>query len=235
MINSESLGVSIETRFLTTSEEIVKTTEIEAMAFDGHGEDIYTIAMIAKVGWILGYPKNPFAELSGVLELLPVKDEKSLFVHGVAVDPKTQYKGMGVELIQDALAIAKKERKTGVSATIAPTNGASLNAFLNKNGFSATHFHFNFYGEGEHRLWVEKDLTKELPGFDEEYFGLFYQTQKHPHQHEIVEDDDYNVLNELINVKGYVVIAVVRPKYSGHNKNLLYLVRDHQEEVINHE
>lgn len=232
-LSREYLQQSEGVRYLTTPEEIAQATEIEAKAFNGNGEDIYTLAMIAKVGWLIGYPKNPNAPIEGVLELVPSKDGESLFIHGVAVDPEKKYNGAGVKLIADAITVAKKEGRTKLSATIAPTNGPSINAFLNKHGFKATHFYPNFYGEGEHRLWVEKDLTADEYLFDEDNWEAFYSTQKYENQHLLVADTHYAILENLINKEHYQVVGLVRPEKSGHihsTQNLLYLVQL-QEEV----
>jgi GNAT superfamily N-acetyltransferase len=221
-----------EVKEVFSQQGLEEVLRLEALAFHGDGEDIYTLAMIAKVGWILGLSQIGSPTLEGAVELLPSRDARVGFIHGVVVDPEKKSKGIGGALIAEAEKVARGAGMTKIEATIAPTNGASLKAFLNKSGYSATRFYPDFYGEGEHRFWVEKDLAGDKPPFDEHSWRELYQTQLYPDHHVLVPDTDYSNLGELVNDRGYHAIGLIRPANSGHTQNLLYLVQQQPQEGI---
>lgn len=176
---------------------------LEEIAFGGHGEDAYTLKMIDTVGIILGATAPVGGSLVGAIEVLPIWkhtiSEKQAFIHGVLVHPDYQSHGLGSMLIEQVTQKAILEGYETVSATIAPSNGSSLKAFLNKNHFLGTMFQKNFYGSGEHRFWVQKDVKyhKKEPGI-----GLLVGCQ------------EYDKLEDLIGNGGWVADGI-QPKAGG--------------------
>lgn len=234
MASSELLSDAAEIIPVTSPQDIAKVVQVESVAFGGEGEDIYTLAMIAKVGWIFAVPSPDTQNFQAAIELVPTKYPGVGFIHGVAVNPEVQSNGqngngkqkLGTKLIAKAESIAKDAGMEQIDATIAPTNGASLNAFLNKSGYRATHFYPNFYGEGEHRFWVSKNINQEFREFPEaDWKRVLWNTQRHEGQHRIVHEDDYTILATLLNDEGYIAIGIIRPQYSGFDRNVLYLVK----------
>lgn len=206
---------------LLDKDYLEQVVHLEDLAFKGEGEDAFTIAMIGIVGWILGTVPEDVNELIGAIELVPTKEPGVGFIHGAIVHPEWQFQGIGDFLLKELEKEAINEGLTKLVCTISPTNGASLNMFLNKNGFTATEFHFDYYGEGEHRLWVEKDLSSNSAGFQESQWQAVFKLN--PGGLTSVEEDDYQKIATLLNEQNYQAIGVVRPKYSGHHKNLLVL------------
>jgi ribosomal protein S18 acetylase RimI-like enzyme len=231
-VNKEVLTTIAEVKQVTSLIDLQRVLNLETLAFDGQGEDIYSLAMIAKVGWILVLLQEDSQAPQGAVELVPTKDHEVGFIHGVVVNPCAQGNGAGAILIANTERIAREAGMRQIDATIAPTNGASLNVFLNKSGYRAVHFYPNFYGDGEHRFWVTRDISQAQAPFDEDNWRDLYQTQAYPSQHLLVPDSDYESLEQLVNEQHYQVIGVIRPSKSGQSQNLLYLVQQPHLEVI---
>ncbi len=195
-------------------------TKLEEIAFDGHGEDVYTLKMIDMTGWIIGALSPIDKSLVGAIEMVP-SINNSAFIHGVLVAPEAQGQGLGSHLI--SLAV-KEALKTGefVTATISPTNGASLNAFLNKNHFEGVSFIHDCYGQGEHRIVVWKGKYGRKVHFDID--NETYENFKDNLSCAFVEEDDYAQLSYWINM-GHAkkAHAIFPPSVTGQSKNLIFL------------
>lgn len=202
-------------------DQIGEIIKLETAAFKGQGEDIFTLAMIAEVGWVLGAFVDA-GEMAGAIEILPTKKQGLGFVHGLIVEPQFQYNGVGRALLKYAEDRAGEFGFTDLACTISPGNGPSLNTFINKSGYQATGFQYNYYGEGEHRLWVEKHLGSLIPPFPEENFGQHMQV-KLPNGYKHIPEDDFETMDKLINGNQWTVQGIVRPKYSGLSKNSLII------------
>jgi len=185
--------------------------QLEAHAFNGQGEDIYTLAMIAEVGWVFLALGN-MGQLTGAIEIVPTKKPEQGFIHGLVVEPEFQGNGVGAELIKYAENSAQKQGFSSLACTIAPWNGPSLNAFINKSCFQGVGFSYDYYGPGEHRLWVEKELGTSSPPTKSQ--GV-----------QILQADQFDDMHELINQQGYVVNGVVRPNSTGHMQNGLSIYK----------
>ena len=107
-----------------------------------------------------------------------------------------------------------------VTATIAPTNGPSLNIFLNKLGFIAKEFHYDFYGPGEHRFVVIRPTAMHWPGVSQST----YEQLKGSSTITFVEEDDYPTIHSFLSTDYHVAMGVFQPAVTGHSKNLLAFV-----------
>lgn len=206
-----------------TGKEMANLVNLESAAFKGQGEDIFTLAMIAEVGWVLG-AFTEASKLTGAIEILPTKKPGLGFIHGLIVEPEWQYKGIGGDLLKIAEDHAKANGFDSLACTISPSNGPSLNAFINKSGFKGTEFYYDYYGPGEHRFWVEKKLDRDKPDFDENGIG---QTIKKglPSNHLFIAENDFSGLDHLLNYEHGIVNGVVRPKFSGLSQNILVVAK----------
>lgn len=198
---------------------VIEVTDLEALAFSGEGEDIFTIAAIGKIGWLWGIHDN--SQLIGAVELLRQKDPGKGFIHGVIIHPETQYKGAGTRLIRFTEEQALKNGMNQLECTIAPTNGASLCAFLNKCGYKGEKFIRDCYGPGGHRLWVSRNLEEPVKPFD---YRDILKRQAEGQPVYFVEDNDYSALEELLSRKGMEVIGIVKQHESGQSINLLCII-----------
>ncbi len=196
---------------------------LEAAAFNGQGEDIYTLMMIAKTGWILG-AFTEVAKLAGAVEIVPSMKPGQAFIHGLIVEPQFQYNGVGAEILKHTEDRAKEFGFQEIACTIAPWNGASLNTFINKAGYEATGFEFDCYGEGEHRLWVKKTLGSNKPSFPEVAMGNLLSSGL-PEGYGALFEDDFSGLDSMLNSQEWTIQGIVRPKYSGLPKNSLIVTK----------
>lgn len=202
-------------------DQIGEIIKLETAAFNGQGEDIFTLAMIAEVGWVLGAFIDA-GKMAGAIEILPTKKPGLGFVHGLIVEPQFQYNGVGGSLLKHAENNASEFGFTDLACTISPGNGPSLNTFINKSGYQATGFQYNYYGEGEHRLWVEKHLGSTRDAFPEEGFGRLMKSGL-PEGYKHLPEDDFESMDKLINGNQWKVQGIVRPKFSGLSKNSLII------------
>lgn len=174
--------------------EIVK---LEKIAFGGHGEDAYTLKMIDTVGILLGAVTPKGGALVGAIEVLPIwkhtLGEKQAFIHGVLVHPDYQSQGLGSMLVEQATQKAILEGYEVISATIAPSNGPSLKTFMNHNHYLGTAFTKDFYGPGEHRFWVSKDL---------------HYHKKEPGEGMLVNSQEYDTFEKLVGDGGWVADGI---------------------------
>jgi predicted GNAT superfamily acetyltransferase len=192
------------------------------------GEDIYTLALIAKTGWIWGARDN--GKLVGAVEFVQNKDPKKGFIHGVVVDPEDQYHGLGTRLVMHTMQEAFNHGITKIEATIAPTNGPSLRVFLNNCGYHASGFYPDFYGEGEHRLWVERDLGVSVVKFD--YEEMLDRQTSNP-SIIFVEHDNYGEIQTLLEPKDLAVVGVVKTSEShAPMKNLLCIAPQSEMQLL---
>ena len=215
MINSEMFLQPL------TKQDIGLLTALESQAFNGQGEDIFTLRMVQEIGWVYTAMNSQLPKLLGAVELLQTKEPGLGFIHGILVEPECQYHGIGAELLKYVEEEAREIGLNRLSCTISPTNGASLNIFINKSGYQATKFEWDYYGQNEHRLWVEKQLTTAQSNNMEQYFGELIKSKTISHDFLSVLDDDYSGLDEALNLNNGRLVSLVRPKYSGFNSNCL--------------
>lgn len=188
--------------------DIARVVDLENVSFHGNGEDIYTLAMITKVGWIIA-TKNDNEILTGAIEVLPTRNPNEAFIHGLCIREEDRGKGIGAKLMQKTLKLLEEE--CGIkrfSATVSPTNGPSLNILMNKNGFEGTSFYPNFYGRGEDRLFVHRAENGRSSECEPMY----------------VLGTDTEALHHFVNEQRYRVIGVKRPD-NPTNNNFLILRR----------
>jgi len=200
---------------ITDTKGAMDVVKLEAAAFNGNGEDAFTLVALAKTSWIWGVRDG--GELVGALEFLPTRDPESGFIHGIVVKPEDQYHGLGTRIIAHAMQEAWNQGFRKVEATIATTNGPSLRAFLNNHGFMATSFIPDCYGPDEHRLWVSRNMTRQVTPFNYPYM---LEKQSLGEAVCFVEEDNYNGIAVLLNGSN-AVVGVVRAEESGAPKNLL--------------
>lgn len=211
-------------KLITDSCGAMAVTGLEKLAFKGNGEDIFTLATLGKIGWLWGAYDD--GVLVGAIEVFRQNDPKKGFIHGVIIHPDAQYKGLGTRLIKDAEGKAINDGIEQMECTIAPTNGASLRAFLNNSGYQASKYLSNCYGDCEHRLWVVKNLKSPTQVYD---YKDMLEKQENGETVYFVEDDDYGSLESLLKDDRLKVIGISKPEETGASKNLLCVVRTNVE------
>ena len=165
-------------------------TDLESQAFNGQGEDVFTLRMVQEIGWVYAAMNSQLSKLLGAVEVLPARESGLGFIHGILVEPECQYHGIGAKLLTYVEKEARENGLSCLSCTISPTNGASLNIFINKSGYYATRFEWNYYGQNEHRLWVEKKLTTGQNNNLEQYFGELIRSESASPDYLPVLDND---------------------------------------------
>lgn len=215
--NPSSSNLTVE--LITSSQGAQEITALEALVFNGEGEDIFTVVTLGKIGWMWGVRDE--GQLIGGIEVFRQKDASKGFIHGLIVNPNYQYNGLGSQLIQYAEKQALVEGITTLECTIATTNGASLNAFINKSGYTADQFIPDCYGEGVHRLWVSRDMTKKPAIFDyEEMLGR----QQKGEPVFFVEDGNYPTIQQLLQARDYMVVGVINGTKHEFGRNHLCII-----------
>jgi ribosomal protein S18 acetylase RimI-like enzyme len=200
---------------LETNPDLLALVDLEAKAFGGVGEDIFTLATVAKIGSIHGI--KDMGKLVGAIEFLQQEKPHHGFIHGVVVDPSEQYSGLGTRLIKHAEKEAVEKGNHVMECTISPTNGASLRAFVNHCGYRGVKFIPDCYGPGEHRLWITRDLTQNPVHFN---YHEKVQAQQDGEYVVFVQEDDFKAISDLFD-SNMTMTGVIKASECGNCKNLL--------------
>ncbi len=133
--------------------------DLEKDAFPGLGAvDEQTLVPIARYGKLIWYRKRgddlPVAVCECLRDFtLPEK----VYIFGYYVRSDQSGKGIGKAFLEEALAELRKDGFKKVTLTVSESNLAAVKLYQ-KCGFVQVEYRQHEFGEGEHRLYMEKEL-----------------------------------------------------------------------------
>lgn len=137
--------------------------EIEQEAFGRGGMNEWFLPPFARRGqvyalWVEGHRKPV-----GVVECMVTWGQPHCaYLFGMAIREGWRGKGLGTRFLRD---ICRRLRVMGfltLELTVAPTNAAALRVYQGKLGFEPIALYPEEYGQGEDRLLMRLDLTRDL-------------------------------------------------------------------------
>ncbi|HOB35068.1 MAG: GNAT family N-acetyltransferase [Firmicutes bacterium] len=133
---------------------------IEAECFDS-GYSPYFIKMIpvlfGSTSFIAVKGKSPQGYVAAALEQA---NPRRAWILSLAVRPKYREQGLGQSLLRHALDALAQAGAAEVFLTVAPDNKPALALYQNM-GFSPEKHCANYFGPGENRILLKKNLVRE--------------------------------------------------------------------------
>ena len=133
--------------------------ELEKDAFPGLGAvDEQTLVPIARYGKLIWYRKRGDDRPVAVCECLrDFTNPEKAYIFGYYVRSDQSGKGLGKAFLQEVLEELRKDGFKKVTLTVSESNLAALKLYQN-TGFTKVEDRLHEFGEGEHRLYMEKEL-----------------------------------------------------------------------------
>lgn len=145
-------------RFLTPEQQKMMI-ELEKDAFPGLGAvDEQTLVPIARYGKLILYRKNGDVRPVAVCECLrDFENPEKVYIFGYYVRSDQNGKGLGTAFLEEVLKELRNDGFKKVTLTVSETNMAAVKLYQ-KCGFTQVEYRHHEFGEGEHRLYMEKVL-----------------------------------------------------------------------------
>ncbi|MEW5954973.1 MAG: GNAT family N-acetyltransferase [Candidatus Micrarchaeota archaeon] len=87
------------------------------------------------------------------------RNARAWFIPSLATRPEARRRGLADTLLKRAIALARENNATSLSAVVSPQNKASL-ALLEKNGFAKKRFLPKYFGPGKDRYLMRLGLRR---------------------------------------------------------------------------
>jgi ribosomal-protein-alanine N-acetyltransferase len=151
---------------ITRGKEIVPEVLKDLVAFEReHGSggfDKWLLPVFSNFGLL--YVMREGGDLVGTAQLMRVWERPdAICVAGIAVRKDRRGEGLGTLLMSHILKDLKRDGFNEVRLTVSPENTAAMKIYCDKMGFKKRGMEKDFYGEGEDRLVLVKQL-KEVTG-----------------------------------------------------------------------
>ncbi len=133
--------------------------ELEIDAFPGLGAvDEQTLVPIARYGKLIWYRKIGDERPVAVCECLrDFANPEKVYIFGYYVRSDQSGKGLGFSFLTEVLDELRKDGFKKVTLTVSESNLAAVKLY-EKCGFNKVEYRQHEFGEGEHRLYMEKEL-----------------------------------------------------------------------------
>ena len=136
--------------------QIVK---LEADAFGEGGLNEWNLMPMVRHGRVFYLDEND--EVLGCVQYVLDWDEHTkAYLWGVSVSGRQRGKGLGTKLISESLQVLHGEGIKSVELTVDEDNKAAVEVYGRKLGFEIVGRRENEYGEGIHRIVMEKKYQK---------------------------------------------------------------------------
>ncbi len=151
---------------ITRGKEIAPDVLKDLVAFEeDHGSggfDQWMLPVFSNFGLLYVMRENN--HLVGTAQLMRVWERPdAICVAGIAIRKDKRGQGLGTLLMSHILKDLKRDGFTEVRLTVSPDNAAAMRIYDDKMGFRKKAFEKDFYGRGEDRLVLIKEL-KEVEG-----------------------------------------------------------------------
>lgn len=142
-----------------TPEQQQMMIELEKDAFPGLGAvDEQTLVPIARYGKLILYRKSGDDRPVAVCECLrDFENPEKAYIFGYYVRSDQNGKGLGTVFLEEVLKELRNDGFKKVTLTVSETNMAAVKLYQ-KCGFIQVEYRHHEFGEGEHRLYMEKEL-----------------------------------------------------------------------------
>jgi len=142
-----------------TPEQQQMMIELEKDAFPGLGAvDEQTLVPIARYGKLIWCKKTGDERPVAVCECLrDFTDPEKAYIFGYYVRSDQSGKGLGTSFMEEVLDGLRKDGFKKVTLTVSESNLAAVKIY-EKCGFKKVEYRQDEFGEGEHRLYMVKEL-----------------------------------------------------------------------------
>ncbi|NMB46851.1 MAG: GNAT family N-acetyltransferase [Firmicutes bacterium] len=137
--------------------------EIEQEAFGIGGMNEWFLPPFVRRGRVYALWVEGSEQPLGVAEcMISWGQPRCAYLFGIAIRDGWRGKGLGTRFLKEICRRLRGMGFTALDLTVSPTNIAALRVYQEKLGFRIIAFHRAEYGQGEDRLVMRLDLTREV-------------------------------------------------------------------------